>query len=99
MVFLGSKDKKNGREKYGIFHGIWKFDSTHSACIALQNILLIFWKKWYTDRNILDDSYQLVKHFLNFPLWEYTISSLKQKLLIKGSNSVLPEREIQEMFY
>ena len=28
-----------------------------------------------TDRNILDDSYKLVKHFLYFPLWEYTIAS------------------------
>ena len=42
----------------------------------------IFWP--LTDRNILDDSYQLVKHFLDFPLWEYTIASFKQKLLIKG---------------
>ena len=24
-----------------------------------------------TDKNILDESYQLVKHFLDFPLWEY----------------------------
>ena len=49
--------------------------------------------------NILDDSYQLVKRFLDFPLWEYTIASFKQKFLIKRSNSVLPEREIRETFY
>ena len=54
----------------------------------------------YTDRNILDDSYYLlVKHFPDFPLWVYTIASFKQKLLIKSSNSVLPEREIREMYY
>ena len=28
----------------------------------------------YTDRNVLDKSYQLVKHFLDFPLWEYRIA-------------------------
>ena len=44
----------------------------------------------YTDRNILDNSYYSVKYFLEFPLWEYTIASFKQKLLIKGSNCVLP---------
>ena len=54
---------------------------------------------FYTDKNILEDSYKLVKHFPDFPLWEYTIASFKQKLLIKRSNSVLPEREIREMFY
>ena len=32
-------------------------------------------------------------------LWEYRIASFNQKLLLKGSNSVLPEREIREMFY
>ena len=53
----------------------------------------------YTDRNNFEDSYYLVKHFPDFPLWEYTIASFKQKLLIKRSNSVLPEREIREMFY
>ena len=52
-----------------------------------------------TNRNILDNFYQLVKYFLDFPLWEYTIASFKQKLLIKRSNCVLPEREIWEMFY
>ena len=28
-----------------------------------------------TDKNILEDSYQLVKHFLDFSLWEYSIAS------------------------
>ena len=53
----------------------------------------------HTDRNILEDSYKLVKHFPDFPLWEYTIASFNQKFLIKGSNSLLPEWEIREMFY
>ena len=44
-----------------------------------------------TDRNILEHSYYLVKHFPDFPLWEYTIASFKQKLVIKRSNSVLDE--------
>ena len=53
-----------------------------------------------TDKNFLEDSYYYsVKHFPDFPLCEYTIASFKKKLLIKGSNCVLPEREIQEMFY
>ena len=53
----------------------------------------------FIDRNIFEDSYELVKHFPDFPLCEYTIASFKQKLLVKRSNSVLPEQEIQEMFY
>ena len=53
---------------------------------------------YFTDRNILEDSYKLVKHFLDFPLWEYRITSFIEKLCIQGSNSVLPEREIREMF-
>ena len=28
----------------------------------------------YIDKNILDESYQLVKHFPDFPLWEYRIA-------------------------
>ena len=28
----------------------------------------------YTDKNILDESYLLVKHFPAFPLWEYRIA-------------------------
>ena len=39
-----------------------------------------------TDINFLYVSYQLVKHFLDFPLLEYTIASFNQKLLLKGSN-------------
>lgn len=42
-----------------------------------------------TDRN----------NFLDFPLQEYRITSVNEKLCIKVSNSVLPERDIQEMFY
>ena len=49
-----------------------------------------------TDRNILEDSYKLLKHFTNFPLWKYRIASFNAKLFIKGSTSVLPE---WEMFY
>ena len=52
-----------------------------------------------TDKNIFDNSYKLVKHFPDFPLWEYPIASFNQKFLIEGSNSLLPEREIREMFY
>jgi hypothetical protein len=33
-----------------------------------------------TDKNILDESYYLVKHFPEFPLWEYKIASFKEKL-------------------
>ena len=39
-----------------------------------------------------DKSYYLVKHFLDFPLWEYTIASFNQRLLFEGSHCVLPER-------
>ena len=31
-------------------------------------------KESITDKNILDESYQLVKHFPDFPLWEYKIA-------------------------
>ena len=55
-------------------------------------------KVYFTDKNIFDNSYYLVKHFPDFPLWEYTIVSFKQKLLIKTRNSVLPEQEIREIF-
>ena len=54
---------------------------------------------FFTDINILEDSYQLVKHFLDFPLWEYRIASFNHKLFPKGSNSVLPESQTREMFY
>ena len=36
-----------------------------------------------TDRNILEDSYQLVKHFPDFLLWEYKIASFKQNVVLK----------------
>ena len=52
----------------------------------------MWYKEHYTGRNILED-------FQDFPLWEYTIASFKQKLSIKRSDSVLPEWKIQEMFY
>ena len=42
---------------------------------------------------------KLVKHCLDFPRWEYTIASFNQKLLLKGSNYIFPEREIRKMFY
>ena len=61
----------------------------------MHNVL----KGKYTDRNILEESYELVKHFPGFLLWEYNIASFNAKLFIKGSNSVLPEWEILEMFY
>ena len=44
------------------------------------------------DRNNFEESYQLVKHFLD-------LTFLQKKLLLKESNSVLPESQIQEMFY
>jgi hypothetical protein len=47
-----------------------------------------------TDRNIMENSY-----FPDFLLWEYRITFFNEKLCIKGSNSVLPERDIREMFY
>jgi len=47
------------------------------------------------DTLILEDSYYLVKHFPDFLLWEYRIASLNAELFIKGSNSVLPKREIR----
>ena len=31
----------------------------------------------YTDKNIFDDSYQLVTHFPDFPLWENRIAYFK----------------------
>ena len=34
-------------------------------------------KSSYTDRNNLDKSYQLVKHILDFPLWEKIIAYFK----------------------
>ena len=49
-----------------------------------------------TDWNNFEDSYLLVKHFT---LWECRIATFNQKLLIKGNNSVLPERDLQKMFY
>ena len=55
----------------------------------------LFFFKCHTDRNILDDSYKLVKHFLDFPLLTFTIASFKQTFLIKGSNCVLAERDIR----
>ena len=51
-----------------------------------------------TDRTNFEDSYQLVKHFPDFMPLEYRIASFNQKLLLKGSNSVLLESQIQEMF-
>ena len=51
-----------------------------------------------TDRNIFEDSYYLVKDFLDFPLWEYRFASFNKNLLIKKRNSVLPEWEIRENF-
>ena len=46
-----------------------------------------------TERNILEDSYYLVKEFLDFSLWEYRFASFNKNILIKSSNSVLPELE------
>ena len=44
-----------------------------------------------TDKNILEDSPQLIKHFLDFPLWQQRISSLskscEEKKLCRGSGS------------
>ena len=53
----------------------------------------------FTDSNILDNSYLLVKHFRISLSGSTQLLSLSKKLLIKGSNCVLPEREIREMFY
>ena len=66
-----------------------------AKALYFQSLLYI------TDRNILEDSYQSVKHFLNFPSQKYilAIAISKQKFLIKRSNSVLLEWEIREMFY
>ena len=53
----------------------------------------------HTDRINFEDYYKLVKHFPDLTFWEYRIASFNQKLLVKGSNSVLPESQIREMFY
>ena len=45
-----------------------------------------------TDRNILEDSYEPVKHFLDFPLWEYRIVSFwrtKNQELSSSSRKML----------
>ena len=34
-------------------------------------------KEDFTDKNIFDNSYQLVKHFPDFPLWENRIAYFK----------------------
>ena len=52
-----------------------------------------------TDGNILDNSYYFVKHFSDFPLWEYKIATYNQNIFLKSSKSVLPKREIREIFY
>ena len=82
-----------------------KYLQNEKISLVLCSSALDHWKetKWsqlntYTDRNIMEDSYQLVTHFPVFPLWEYRIASFNLKFLIKGSNCVLPEREIREMF-
>ena len=52
-----------------------------------------------TDKNILDDSYKLVTHFPDFPLWENRIAYFEYKFLLKVTNYILPDREIQEICY
>ena len=46
-----------------------------------------------------DVTYILIKILLDFLLLEYRIASFNATLFIKGSNSVLSEGEIWEMFY
>ena len=77
----------------------WSFG--HILCQIILNIVMNQESNLirYTDRNNFEDSYKLVKHLPDFTLWEYRIASFIQKLLLKGSTSVLPEREIREMFY
>ena len=39
--------------------------------------MVIVAQRYYnTDKNVLEDSYLLVKDFPDFPLWEYRIASL-----------------------
>ena len=39
----------------------------------------------YTDENTLEDSYWLVKHFTDFPLWEYRITGTPELLPLMKS--------------
>ena len=39
---------------------------------------------WHTDKKNLEDSYYLVKHFPDFPLWEYRIASFKYVKAVKN---------------
>ena len=44
----------------------------------------IYWKHiHYTDKNIFDNSYYLVKHFPDFPLWENRIAYLPKVKYLK----------------
>ena len=38
---------------------------------------VVYAMRSYTDRNILDNHYQLVIHLQDFPLWEYSIASFE----------------------
>ena len=107
QLFSHSLTRRDSSEKTRIQEKLPKFLKADYGCLhciyimtaSSQLILCSGTFVSFTDRNILEDSYQLVKHFSAFQLWEYTIASFKQKLLIKRSNSVLPEQEIQKMFY
>ena len=44
--------------------------------------------KTLTDRNILEDSYLLVKHFLDFFLWEYRFASFNT-MFLKSKEAIL----------
>ena len=60
------------------------------------------WTKlaWYTDENILEDSYYIVsKTFPGFSTMEVQNCFLFKVKLLVLSNSVLPEQEIWEIFY
>ena len=48
--------------------GNWNIESIVVKSDSEKNLLIALLYYYYTDRNILEDSYKLVKHFPDFPL-------------------------------
>ena len=68
------------------------------ATITLLRGCASFTRGNSTDRNILEDSYQLVKHFLDFSLWEYRFASFDTKLSIKICKLYSQSRKSEKCF-
>ena len=51
-----------------------QYISIHCKWGQTWNLPIFSQKSMNTDKNIVDKSYRLVKHFLDFPLWEYRIA-------------------------